>query len=345
MGRKPTINSHLPPRMRARKRGNRVHYYYDHGGKPRRETALGSDYVQAVQKWAQINMSPAPVHYTVGYAISQYIASADYDQLAPGTRVDYGYAIEKLIAEFGLARLDEVRPAHIQKYVDWRGKESLHRAQREMKILGMIYRFAVAREWTATNPVAAIRFKRLPGRKNVYIEDRVVLAVYEKASAGLRDAIDLAYFVGQRPVDVLNITEDKIKDGVLTVRQTKTGAPVRIRVTSELAALIERIRARKRAFAVQPLALIVDERGQPMTKYMLRGRFEKARAAAGEIAAGFQFRDLRSKSASDLRDEADIEAAQTLLGHASVTMTEHYTRNRLGKLADVIPQAKWKGNK
>lgn len=53
MGRTPTKNLNLPPRMRKRKqRSGRIYYYYDTGGKPRKEIPLGSDYVEAVQKWA-----------------------------------------------------------------------------------------------------------------------------------------------------------------------------------------------------------------------------------------------------------------------------------------------------
>lgn len=44
MGRKPS-NPGAIPRFRVRKQDSgRTFYYYDHGGKPGRETPLGSDY-------------------------------------------------------------------------------------------------------------------------------------------------------------------------------------------------------------------------------------------------------------------------------------------------------------
>jgi len=64
MGRKPTRWMNLPKGMRARPRGNLVHYYLDTGAKPRREIALGSDYVQAVAKWAELTAQPVPVRGT-----------------------------------------------------------------------------------------------------------------------------------------------------------------------------------------------------------------------------------------------------------------------------------------
>ena len=51
MGRKATVNLNLPTGMRARKRKKKgeviIWYYYDTGGKPRKEIPLGNDYIIA----------------------------------------------------------------------------------------------------------------------------------------------------------------------------------------------------------------------------------------------------------------------------------------------------------
>ena len=94
--------------------------------------------------------------------------------------------------------------------------------------------------------------------------------------------------------------------------------------------------ARKKTYPVRALALLVDERGRPMTKDKLRGRFEKARNLAGIKGEDFQFRDLRGKATTDARAIAGIDAAQKMAGHASVVMTEHYTRNRRGDVRSAI---------
>ena len=60
MGRKATRWANLPPGMRARPRGAKVFYYLDTGGKPRVEIALGSDYVAAVKKWADLTAEQKP---------------------------------------------------------------------------------------------------------------------------------------------------------------------------------------------------------------------------------------------------------------------------------------------
>lgn len=336
MGRKPTTNSHLPPQMRARRRGETTYYYYDTGGRPRKEIPLGSDYVQAVRQWGKLHGAPPPVRITFGYAVAQYLASTDFERLATGTRADYRFALDQLVAHFASGPLDEIRPAHVQMYLDKRSRETRHRAQREVALLGMIFRWAAARDWTRNNPASVIKRQRLPGRNAVYIEDDVLKAVYDAGGQVLKDAIDLAYLIGQRPGDVLALQEPQLKDGVLSLRQAKTGAALRIPVTGDLKAVIDRILARKRGYPIRAIYLLVDEHGGRMTKAKLRSRFEAARDAAGPDAAHFQFRDLRAKAASDLRDLAGIDAAQALLGHTSVTMTEQYTRNKKGKIISAI---------
>ena len=336
MGRRPTVNGHLPPHMRARQRRSITYYYFDAGGTPRKEIPLGSDYTLAVQTWAKLNISAAPSLPTVGYAIARYLASTDYLRLCAGTQADYGFALDKLRVAFGSGPLDQVRPTHVAQYLERRSAESRHRALREVAVLAMVYRYARAHDLTTADPVAPVKRGKLPGRKAIYIEDDVLQAVYEVACQPLKDALDLAYAIGQRPGDVLALQEGAIKDGTLSLRQTKTGTPIRIAIAGALEQVLARILERKRLYTVRSLALLVDERGQRMTKAKLRGRFEKAREQVPE-AAHFQFRDLRAKAATDLREEASIEASQALLGHTSVVMTEQYTRNRQGKTVTKIP--------
>lgn len=73
------------------------------------------------------------------------------------------------------------------------------------------------------------------------------------------------------------------------------------------------------------LAALVDDNGRSLTPLALRGRFVKARKAAG---VAFQFRDIRAKTASDT---GDLGHSQRLLGHKSRDMTELYVRERIGR--------------
>lgn len=114
----------------------------------------------------------------------------------------------------------------------------------------------------------------------------------------------------------------------MAIRQGKTLAKRRIELIGELKLLIDRIMARKAGYRVRSTRLVVIGDGQPMTYHMLRGRFDKARIPK----SAFQFRDLRAKGGTDTAESSgDILQARDQLGHTTVTMTEHYIRDRKGK--------------
>ena len=101
------------------------------------------------------------------------------------------------------------------------------------------------------------------------------------------------------------------------------GAKRAIEIVGELAEVIDRISARKRERLSADL--IQDDNGRPLSMLRMRGRFDKARKAAG---VDFQFRDIRAKTASDT---GDLGHSQKLLGHKNREMTEHYVRERVGQ--------------
>ena len=334
MGRKPTVNLTLPPRMRARARGHKVHYYFDTGGKPRKEIPLGSDYTLAVKKWTELQIDqPQPETNLTFRCVSERYIKEVLPGKAPRTQKDN-------LAELGFlyqffdnppALLDNIRPIHVRQYMDWRGTAKI-RANREKALFSHIWN--MARDWGYTdlpNPCAGIKGYSEKGRKDIYIEDNAFAAVHKTASQPLRDAMDLAYLTGQRPTDVLNMTESDLRDGLLHLTQGKTKTKLRISIEGELKILIDRILARKSGHKVRSLYMIVDDNGQRFTYSMLRLHFDNAREAAGVDKGKFQFRDLRAKAATDKTESSDIRQAQKQLGHSTVTMTEHYVRGRRGE--------------
>lgn len=112
-----------------------------------------------------------------------------------------------------------------------------------------------------------------------------------------------------------------IRDGAIFVAQNKTGAKRAIEIVGELAEVAGRIQARKRER--HSAYLIQDDNGRPLSMLAMRGRFDKARKAAG---VAFQFRDIRAKTASNT---GDLGHSQKLLGHKNRDMTEHYVRERI----------------
>jgi integrase len=319
--------------MRKRARGQAVYYFYDKGGKPRKEVSLGTDYILALRKYADLHQMDAPKGEVLFCDVIKKYRSDALPKLAASTIRIQQSDIKHVEAYFKDAPIDQIKPMHIARFLD-KHKDKPTTANRCKRLFSTMWN--KARGWGYTdlpNPCIGVETHTLQ-KRTVYITDEVYNAVHAAASAAIKDALDLAYLTGQRPGDALNMSEHDIIDGHLIVTQIKTKQPLRIAITGELEALIERIRARKAGHNIVTAALLVNLNGKRLTKAVLRNHFEAAREKAAieqpglaEQITKFWFYDLRAKAADDTSDERGEQAASDLLGHDSVRTTQrHYLR-------------------
>lgn len=349
MGRKATVNLNLPKGVRARpKAGGIIYYYLDTGGRPRREIPLGSVYVAAVKKWAELtqaNSKPAVMFKDV---TDRYIREI-LPRKAPRTQADNIREIETLLQFFNdpPIEFEAIEPKHVRLFMDWRGQTGKVRANREKALLSHIWNYA--REVGITslpNPCRGVKGFTETGR-TIYVESDILAIVYSHASQPLKDAMDLAYMTAQRPADVLKMSETDHRDGSLRVRQGKTDKALRVSTIdaagepNELGQLLarlakdkaQRLASAKASRKVKDLAIVCGANGMRMTASALDNAFDRAREKAAtaqpdlaDAIRAFQFRDLRAKAGTDKADSSSLMEAQRQLGHASVKMTEHYVR-------------------
>ncbi len=347
MGRKPTKNINLPKRMRARVRGKTTYYMYDKGGKPRVEIPLGTDYLIAVQKWAELEQTSAGPVVTFKDAFDLYIQKE-----LPSKSDRYQTDILKdrvtLIEFFDDAPLDEIAAVNIRQYLRWRAERAVQwmkergrkvtkttghiRANREIATFSVVFNYAREMGLTnAPNPKQGVKMHSEKSR-DVYVEDDLYQKLWEIADPPLRDALDLAYLTGQRPADVVGITDHDIRDGVLYIQQGKTTEKLRIQISPDLQQLIDRIRARRNQYKIVTTYLITNRWGKPVTTRAVSEWLRQARIKAKIGDAEFQVRDLRAKAGTDKADTAkDPREAQKQLGHKRLATTEIYLRNRRGQ--------------
>ncbi len=319
MGRRRQSNFDDPPRFHRKGKT-----YYHVAGTPRVWRKLSSDRAEALRLWAQLEGVQADDSSRLFSAVVKRYVREVYPTKAVRTRKDNDKELLHLLRVFGHMPIDAILPMHIREYMDIRGKVAPVRANREKALFSHI--FNKAREWGYTalqNPCQGVRGFKESGRDR-YVTDDEFAKVKACADAAVADAMDLALLTGQRPADILKIKRTDLREGALWITQNKTGARIGIEMVGELAALIGGIIARPRS-AISPY-LIQDDNGQPLTASALRGRFDKARKAAG---VSFQFRDLRAKTATDT---GDLAHSQKLLAHRNRDMTEHYVRSRRGEL-------------
>ena len=223
------------------------------------------------------------------------------------------------------APLDEIEPAHVRRYLDWR-KDTPGGANNEIGYLSAIFNYAREQGWTSKeNPCRNVK-KHSKKRREVYIEDYLYQAVYQAASQQMRDLMDIAYITGQRPVDIVGIHSSHIHEGILHISQQKTGAKLRFEISGKLKEIIDRIHQDNGY-------LFLNSHGKPLSRAALSRQFLELRKTVmqqrpelAEELSAFQFRDLRAKAATDIYLAADTRSASDQLGHASEQMTKIYIR-------------------
>ncbi len=319
MGRRRQSNFDDPPRFH--RKGNV--WYHVSGTMPRVWTKLSNDRAEALRLWAQREGVREDDSTRLFSVVARRYVREVLPTKAASTRRDNDKELANLLRVFGHVPIDFIAPMHIREYLDIRGQKAKVRANREKALFSHI--FNKAREWgytAAPNPCQGVKGFKEAGRDR-YVTNDEFEKVRSLAHFTVVDAMDLALLTGQRPADVLKIKKSDIRDGALWIVQNKTGARLGIEITGELAAVIDRINGRSRT-AISAY-LIQDEKGQPLSLYALRSRFDKARELA---KVSFQFRDIRAKAATDA---GDLAHSQRLLAHKSRGMTEQYVRSRTGE--------------
>lgn len=329
----------LPPRMYVRQRtrkNGKIWISYFYLSTEGNEVSLGGDLDLARLKWAELEAKDKPRDLCQMRAIFDRYERDIIPKKAERTQKDNRAELRQLRPYFDDAPIDAITPALIAQYRDARSAPV--RANREIALLSHVIN--MAREWGLTvreNPCQGIR-KNKEAPRDFYANAAVWDAVYEAAAQELQIAMDLAYLSGQRPADVLMMRKDDIEGDALGVEQNKTHKKLRILLAVEgevtgLGVLVSKILERNKGHS-SPYLLLTDE-GRRVTTTMLRHRWDDAREKAAEAAEKkgdkplaakirqFQFRDIRPKAASEIKD---IKDASLLLGHTEGDITERVYR-------------------
>jgi integrase len=168
-----------------------------------------------------------------------YFGSPQFGALRPTSQYAYRRAIERFCKDHGDRRAADLRRDHIVKLMSRLvGKPQAANALRRM--LRNLMRHAIdigIRGDDPTRDVKAIRTKT--GGHHSWTDDEI--AQFERCHAigsRARLALALLLYSGQRRGDVIRMGPQHVRDGILRVKQEKTGAELAIPVHPELAAVI-----------------------------------------------------------------------------------------------------------
>jgi integrase len=194
---------------------------------------------------------------TVNAAIVAYYAHNSFLVLAEGTQKMRRAILERFRMEHGEKRLAALQRPHLAALL---GAKRPFAARNWLKTLRGLMQFVVAVGLRADDPTADIKpAKARAGRIHTWSEEEI--AQYEAVhpiGSRPRLAMALLLYTAQRRSDVVRLGPQHVRAGVLSLRQRKTGAPLKLPVHPRLAETIA-------ASSCGNLAFLVTAAGAPFT--------------------------------------------------------------------------------
>ena len=199
--------------------------------------------------------------------------------------------------------------------------------------MGVVFRWGVDRGFLAHNPAAGIakleRPKKLADANRPWSDEKRE-AVLTAAPPPIRACVALGMFAGCREADAVGMTWESVgKDGWLRWKMQKTGDQIAIPIDPRLAAILDEV---KGGIIPHPsLRIVVGMRsGEPYTMDGFRAiffRLIRKLEREGKVRDGLTFHGLRHTLGARLASlGASTKMIQTLLGHHTAPMAEHYSR-------------------
>jgi len=251
-----------------------------------------------------------------------FFKSPECSKLAGSTIKQYQKNAKQLNKVFGHLQAKAIKPEHVRKYMDLRGKSHEVTANREKAFMSRVYSWAYERGKVPSNPCKGVR-KFTEEHRTRYITDEEYNAVYATAPPIVKAVMEISYCCAARKSDVLELTNEKLLKEGIEIKQGKTNK-------EQIKAWSPRLRAAiKLAQTSTPASsfkfVICNRRGHKVTEGSFDKQWQKARKEAAKKHEGmkidFTFHDIKAKGISDYEGDK-----KKFSGHKSDRMVEVYDR-------------------
>nr|WP_313429337.1 tyrosine-type recombinase/integrase [Brevundimonas diminuta] len=257
---------------------------------------------------------------TMNALIVAYYQSSDFADLAPITKKTYRNMIERWRTENGHLSITGLQTKHVRTMLD-KMADRPGAAYNLRRILKVLMRFAVEREYRPDNPMIAIRRpkKATDGYRSWTEED--IETFVAKWPLGTRQhlALSLLLYTAQRRSDVVTMGRQHVSRSKIHVVQHKTKTRLAIPIHPKLAEAL--------AYAPKDqLTFLATEAGKPRTPAGFTTWFVDAAKTAG-LPPRSSPHGLRKAAARRLA-EAGCSANEIMAvtGHKSLQEVATYTR-------------------
>lgn len=304
--------------------GSETFYYYAWRGGPRIKSDPDSldftaEYIRLTR-----DRPDAPFQGCMAEIVRDYIKSPAYQNLKDSTKEGYDIAIKNIETEFFDMPAKKISaPGSRTVFLQWRdeiAKTHPRKADLFMSVLQRILWFGFDREMIERNPLEKVEKVNDGTRRDViWTDDQINLfRGGRKNEAGeweikpapepLIRAMLLAMWTGQRQGDLLKLTWKAYDGHSIYIRQSKTGAHVRVKVSDELKKMLDNV---KRGDSV---TILTNGQGKPWATGF-KSSWRKAVEKAG--IEDRTFHDLRGTFVTlAYRNGASIKEIAEVTGHS-----------------------------
>ncbi|MCE9636931.1 MAG: tyrosine recombinase [Planctomycetes bacterium] len=269
--------------------------------------------------------------------------------VADNTLAAYAADLALYVASLGGRSIRKARADDVVQFLvteEARGMDAATRARRLVAVRGL-HRWLAAEKRTPDDPAAEIDTPRLWQRLPTYLTPEEVDALMalesgETPASLLRQAVlEVLYGCGLRASECAGLRIDGVRFDEAVVRVTGKGGKTRIvpfggRCRDAIQAWVERGRPRfVRGDGRDRGAMFLAPRGAPLRREHV-WLIVKHRLRVAGIAKDASPHTLRHSFATHLLwGGADLRVVQMMLGHASLSTTQIYTRVEEGRLRQV----------
>lgn len=299
-------------------------YYYPPNGKP---IALGlkTESAACLKKYGEIRGPSGERPRTLGDVIDKYLLEV-VPGLAERTQEDYRTYCGKLKAAFGHMLPDEVEITDLYDYHD--ARKAPVRANREVTVLGVIYRHAIRWRAARANPVQGFLYAEEKDREREVTGSERRRFARQCCPDWLRGYLALKYLTGRRQGELLKLgLFSECSSGIaFRILKKRRYREVIVKWSPRLRRVWNWLKALPRPASSTMIfpATRGERRGQGLTAPGFKSAWQRAQAkweAAGNL--GFWEHDIRAATA---QASASEEFARELLDHESVRVTRKYRR-------------------
>jgi integrase len=254
---------------------------------------------------------------TVAAAIIGYYHDPSFLALAPSTQRPLRGILERFRAEHGDKRIALLQRQHIINLL--RAKKRFA-ARHWLKAIRALMNYSVENGWRADNPATGVKLPNLKtdGYHSWAEAEIAQFLAHHGPATTARLALTLLLYTGQRRGDVIRLGRQHIRDGVVHVRQQKTGIELAIPIHATLAATIAETPANH-------LTLLTTQTGKPFSAAGFGNWFRDRCNEAG--LAHCSAHGLRKAAARRLAEAGcTMHEIAAITGHASLSEIQRYTK-------------------